>query len=579
VIPVPPTEFSSFVDIIRQRACCTPETTVFTFSAGAGPRHSLNYEVLDRRARTIGAWLQGLGGERERVLLVYPSGLDFIAALCGCLYAGAIAVPVYPPHALQTVRTVPRLLSIIRDADPSIALVAPEFAGIFDALSETTGPGRRIRCVSLPEDRGHLAENWVPLEVRPSDLALLQYTSGSTADPKGVMITHGNLLHNSLEIKRHFKLSPDMSAVSWLPPFHDMGLMGCLFAPLYMGFPVHLMSPLAFLQRPVRWLQCISTSRAQASGGPNFAYDLCVRRIGPDEKKNLDLSCWKIAFNGAEPVRWQTLERFAAAFRECGFRIDAFQPCYGLAEATLIVSGGCAGTSPSVLPLSREALESNRVRFTDNSTVDRFTAVGCGQVGENVAIVFPETSTGCDKDQIGEIWVSGRSVADGYWNHPAETRRTFRAFRSDTGEGPFLRTGDLGFKHDGELFVTGRLKDLIIIAGRNHYPNDIETTVERSHSAVRPGSSAAFSVVIDEEERLVVAVEVERRAINNGTDHLEVIRAIRRAVSETHDVPISVVALLKPGSIPKTSSGKIQRRACQGAFLRGDLELLGGRLE
>jgi acyl-CoA synthetase (AMP-forming)/AMP-acid ligase II len=405
---------------------------------------------------------------------------------------------------------------------------------------------------------------------------LLQYTSGSTAVPKGVMITHANLLHNCEEMQCRLKLGPAICGMSWLPPFHDMGLIGCVFQPIYAGFTAHLMSPLTFLQRPIRWLQAISTLRAYVSGGPNFAYDFCARRITTDEKKNLDLSCLKILFTGAEPVHSQTLERFSDAFRDCGFQSDAFYPCYGLAEATLMVSAGRETGAPRVLSLDRTALEANRVVLKDESGArDLCTVVGCGQAGENVAIVSPESSAGCAKDLVGEIWVSGASVAKGYWNRPGETQLTFEAYRADTGMGPFLRTGDLGFKQDGELFVTGRLKDLIIIAGRNHYPNDIETTVEESHPSIRPGCCAAFTVVVDEQERLVIAVELDRRPAGSGTNPVEVTRAITRAIAEVHDVQIHAIAVLKAGGIPKTSSGKIQRRACQAAFIRGELNLMG----
>jgi acyl-CoA synthetase (AMP-forming)/AMP-acid ligase II len=576
VISTPAADFSSFAAIVRRRRNETPAAVPFTYQSGSEPRQSLTYAQLDHRARSIAAWLQGQGLSGERVLVVYPSGLDFIAALFGCLYAGTVPIPAYPPHPAQLARTVPRLLAIIDDAMPAVALAPAESVDTLKRLTATAEGTRQLAWSQLPEDSRDLADQWKQPEVRPSDLALLQYTSGSTSVPKGVMLTHKNLLQNSRQIGRAFKVGQDACGVSWLPPFHDMGLIGCVFHPVYSGITAHLMSPLAFLQRPLRWLQAISSLRAEVSGGPNFAYDFCVRRISDDDKKHLDLSCWKTAFNGAEPVQWKTLERFADAFRECGFRSDAFYPCYGLAEATLMVSAVRETASPRVLSLKRSSLEDNRVDCADESNgKDVCTVMSCGRAAENVAIVSPESLIGCAEREIGEIWVSGASVALGYWKRPEETKEAFAAYRADTGEGPFFRTGDLGFQADGELFVTGRLKDLIIIAGRNHYPNDIEITVEASHPSIRSGCCAAFSVTVDEEERLVVAAEIDRRPASGAADRGEVTLSITRAIAEVHEVQVHAVALLKPGSIPKTSSGKIQRKACKTAFVRSELNSIG----
>jgi acyl-CoA synthetase (AMP-forming)/AMP-acid ligase II len=569
-------DLSSFAAILQARCRETPEALAFTYSAGGGQqRQTLTYAHLDLRARTIAAWLQHQGFSGERVLLVYPHSLDFIAALFGCLYAGAVPCPAYPPHPAQVARTVPRLLAIVDDARPAVALAPSEFLRTAQQVTTSHEQTLDIHWSQLPEGSNDLADRWKPPSVHPTDLALLQYTSGSTDIPKGVMITHENLLHNSRQIQRAFNLGRIRCGVSWLPPFHDMGLIGSVFQPIYSGFQAHLMSPLAFLQRPLRWLQAISELRAEISGGPNFAYDHCVRRISAEDMKSLDLSCWKIAFNGSEPVQWGTLERFAEAFQECGFRSEAFVPCYGLAEATLMVSAGTPSMSPRVLSLKRTSLEANRVDPADKSDLgDVLRVAACGRPGDGVAVVSPESLTGCPEYQVGEIWVRGSSVAKGYWNRPDETQQVFNAYRADTGEGPFLRTGDLGFKAEGELFLTGRLKDLIIIAGRNHYPNDIEITVERSHSLIRSGCCAAFSVIVDEEERLVIAAELDRRQGDREAGG-EVERCITRAIAENHEVPVYAVALLKPGSIPKTSSGKLQRRACRGAFVRGEFNPIG----
>jgi 1-acyl-sn-glycerol-3-phosphate acyltransferase len=451
-------------------------------------------------------------------------------------------------------------------------------------------PGfQALRWLATDNVADDLAEEWREPAVSGNTLAFLQYTSGSTAAPKGVMVSHSNLLHNSAYIKEACDLTADSVAVTWLPPFHDMGLIDGIIQPLYTGFPCFLMPPQAFLQRPVRWLQAISRYRAIHSGGPNFAYELCIRKITPEQCTTLDLSSWCSAYNGAEPIRKGTLERFAEAFGAYGFRLRFFYPCYGLAEATLMVSGGLLKDEPVFCTVQAAALEQNQSVEAPKQQQHVRTLVGCGRAipDTEILIVRPELLTQCSPGEVGEIWVSGPSVAQGYWNRPEETEQTFWAYLADTGEGPFLRTGDLGFLKDGELFVTGRLKDLIIVGGRNHYPQDIELTVEQSHPALRSSGCAAFSVDVADEECLVVVAEVERhyqpgRSRQDGEPSFNpkgclppnvegIVRAIRRAVVEEHDVRVHTVLLLKAGSIPKTSSGKIQRHACRAGFLAGTL--------
>ncbi|HEU4595256.1 MAG TPA: amino acid adenylation domain-containing protein, partial [Pyrinomonadaceae bacterium] len=396
---------------------------------------------------------------------------------------------------------------------------------------------------------------------------------GTTGDPKGVMLTHANLLHNAALLFRAMEHAPGDSYVSWLPTFHDMGLMVGVLEPLYANIPVVLMSPAAFLQRPLRWLQAISRYGATTSGGPNFAYDLCARRINEEQKASLDLSRWSIAFNGAEPVRRETLESFAAAFAPCGFRPETLYPCYGLAEATLIVSGAKKGEPAVIKTVDAGALERHRIVEVGEGEPGARALVGCGRPvpGQEVVIVSEESSAECAPEEVGEVWVAGPSVARGYWNRPAETESTFGARLAGTGAGPYLRTGDLGFMHDGELFITGRLKDLIIVRGLNHYPQDIELTVERAHPSLRPAGGAAFSVEAAGEERLVVVQEVEAR---RRPDTREVIEAVRQAVAAQHEVAAYAVVLVKAGGVLKTSSGKVQRRACRAMFVEGRLEAL-----
>lgn len=532
----------------------------------------------------------------ERALLLYPTGLEFIAAFFGCLYAGVIAVPVPPPNLAQPQRTLPRLCAISNDAQPSVALTTSSILSKMEGVLTQAPELQTMRWLASDNITSSPAQEWQDPAATSNSLALLQYTSGSTTTPRGVMVSHGNLIHNSAHINRAFEVTPDTVSVTWLPAFHDMGLTNGIIQPLLRGRQCILMAPQSFLQRPMRWLQAISRYKAAVSGGPNFAYELCTRRITPEQRETLDLSSWYAAYNGAEPVRADTLKRFAAKFASCGFRPRFFYPCYGLAEATLIVSGGLLHDEPALCTAEMAPLERNHIVEASDTQGNVRTLVGCGHAMPDtlIVIVDPESGTPCEPDVVGEIWVSGPTIAHGYWNRSQETQHTFQACLANTGDGPFLRTGDLGFLRDGELFVTGRLKDLIIIDGRNVYPQDIELTVEQSHPAMRPGCCAAFSVDFNE-ERLIVAAEVERRyqsgsqggqagqngqnggAHRNGRPPLDVddvVRAIRRTVAEEHDVRAHAVVLLRAGTIPRTPSGKVQRRVCKASFLDGTLDKL-----
>ncbi|HEY6187654.1 MAG TPA: amino acid adenylation domain-containing protein [Pyrinomonadaceae bacterium] len=565
---------STLVGLLRQRAQSEPDGPAYCFLLdGELEEERITYAELDGRARAIAAALQGLNAGGERALLLYPPGLDYVAAFFGCLYAGVLAVPAYPPRAN---RNTQRLQAIAADADARLALTT---TGVLARMERSTagmfGPdGMRF----LATDR--LApgpdRQWTEPEAMSEEaLAYLQYTSGSTSAPKGVMVSHGNVLHNSAYIHYGFEHTPESRSLCWLPHFHDMGLLDGIIQPLYGGFTGILMSSASFLQRPLRWLEAITRYRVTHSGGPNFAYDLCVRRISAEQRATLDLSSWRVAYNGAEPVRHETLERFADAFAPCGFSPSSFYPAYGLAEATLKVSGGRAGAGPILRTVRAGALEQNRVEEAQAGEGDARTLVGSGHTAllTEARIVHPETLALCAPDEVGEIWVAGPGVARGYWQNAEGTEHTFHAYLPETGEGPYLRTGDLGFVRDGELFVTGRLKDLIIIRGRNHYPQDIELTAERSHPSLRPGSGAAFSVELDGEEHLVVAQEVESRQ-QQQSEWQAVIAAIREAVAEEFEVQPAAVLLLKPGSIPKTSSGKVRRTDSRAKFLQSDWEVV-----
>jgi amino acid adenylation domain-containing protein len=561
---------SSIVDLLLLRASEAPDNKDYTFLVdGEVAAARLTFGELDRRARAVGALLGRSGARRERTLLLFPPGLDFIAAFFGCLYGGSVAVPAYPP---QAARGQPRLRSIVRDARPRVvlttALLAAHAEELVSQIPELAG-AVWLRMDEIPPS---FAEGWEPPALGPEDLAFLQYTSGSTAAPKGVMVSHGNLLHNEETIRLAFEQDEESVVVSWLPLYHDMGLIGSVLQPLYVGARCILMSPLAFLQRPLRWLAAISAYRGTTSGGPNFAYDLAVRKIAAEDRRGLDLSSWRVAFNGAEPVRADTLERFAAAFAPCGFDRRAFFPCYGLAEATLFVTGGPRGGAPVLASVEPAALERGQaIVSADVPPVPR-RLVGCGGVwpGHTLRIVDAESAIPCPADRVGEIWVAGPSVAAGYWGLAEEAGRTFGASTA-SGDGPYLRTGDLGFLHGDELFVTGRAKDLIILRGRNLYPQDLELTAERSHPALRPGCGAAFAVEVGDEERLVVVHELERGA---ERDAAAAATAIRQALAAEHEVQAYDVVLLRHDTIPKTTSGKVQRQACRQRYLAADLEAL-----
>jgi acyl-CoA synthetase (AMP-forming)/AMP-acid ligase II/acyl carrier protein len=564
---------TTVIDLLRNRASQQPDLTGYTFLVdGETQTASLTYQTLDLQAQKIAAHLQALNAQGERALLLYPSGLEFIAAFFGCLYAGVTAVPAYPPQQNQTKH---RLQSIVVDAQATFALTTAALLANSQIQFVDAPHLPPLHWIATDNLEDSAILDWAMPSLDEAAIALLQYTSGSTGAPKGVMVSHQNLIHNATIIQHCFQDGEDSIGVSWLPPYHDMGLIGGILQPLCIGRPMILMSPIAFLRKPVRWLQAISHYRATTSGGPNFAYELCVKKITPAECAILDLSSWHIAFNGAEPIRPQTLDAFANAFQSSGFDCNAFYPCYGMAEATLMVTGGTRMKSPEICTVDSVALKDKQVIPVAQTLQTARKVVGCGQarLGQKVAIVDPVSATACGETQVGEIWVSSLSVAQGYWNQPQETQRVFNAYLSDTGEGPFLRTGDLGFMQATELFVTGRLKELIIIRGRNHYPQDIEWTVQASHDALRAGGGAAFSIEVNGVERLVMVQEVERSAVRQLLAE-EVFAAIRRAVSEHHQLKIYAIALLKPSSIPKTSSGKTQRTECRSRYLDKRLDPL-----
>ncbi len=567
----PPT----LVDLIRHRATHQPTDLAFGYLVdGDEDMIRMTNADLDRRARAIGAWLQNKGLAGERAMLLFPPGLDFIAAYFGCLYAGVVAVPVYPPRKN---RSANRVEIIAYDCTAKVALTNTEVWDRSEKQLKEASFLDSLQWLNTDEIEAGLEKKWTMPDVHGETVAFLQYTSGSTGDPKGVVINHSNLMHNSATIANAFEITRTGVGVFWLPTYHDMGLIGGILQPLYMGCPNIIMSPMAFLQRPFRWLSAISRYQATTSGGPNFAYELCVNKIKPEQVSQLDLSSWKVAFNGAEPVRPETLDAFAKKFAPAGFDPCAFYPCYGLAEATLLVAGGFVPTRPTEKCFDSDLLRKGWAVETVSASPKAKRIVGNGgcMPDQAIAIVNPDSKQICVDGEVGEIWIHGPSTAQGYWKKPEVTEKAFRAYiapkdgKKAAVEGPYFRTGDLGFLWENELYVSGRLKDMIIWHGVNLYPQDIELTVQNAHPLCRTDSGAVFAVEKDGREMLVVIQEVDRKL---NPDYTAVIDAIRRCVSKEHELPLDVVYLIRHGAIPKTSSGKIQRNATRMEFLAGNFE-------
>jgi acyl-CoA synthetase (AMP-forming)/AMP-acid ligase II len=567
------TSWRSLVDLLIARAAAQPDHRAFTFlDNGEDEGAALTWAELDRQSRAIAAAIRERAPRGARVLVMCAPGLDFVPAFFGCAYAGVIAIPTYPPSGSRADRAAERLRGMVQDAGATLGLTTAATAARLAASAAMDPRLASLPWLAIGEVHADQASEWRHPETTAEDVAFLQYTSGSTAVPRGVMVGHGNLLHNlaaSAALAGHDR---DSVAVSWLPVNHDMGLIDGVLQPVFSGFPAWLMAPAAFLQRPVRWLQAISRLRATHSGGPNFAYDLAVRRVGAGDRAALDLSGWRIAYNGSEPVRAETLAAFHRTFGECGFRWNAFRPAYGLAESTLLVTSGRLGADAARLTVDPASLARGQVVTARAGT--RLVGSGRPAPGTTVVIVNPETHVRCEPDRVGEIWVAGPSVAAGYWGQAERSAAAFGA-RLDTGEGPFLRTGDLGFLRSGELYVTGRIKDVLIVRGLKHYPQDLERTAERAAGRVRPGCCAAFAIDCDGEERAAIVAEIDTTAAAPNAEDLHgVVADIRRAVAEGHQLALCAVTLVEAGSLAKTTSGKLQRYRCRESFLAGSLRAI-----
>jgi len=565
----------NLISILNQRASQTPNQLAYIFLKNReNQEQNITYQQLSQNSKNIAIKLQSLIPKGSRALLLYPQGLEFINTFLGCLSAGIIAVPAYPPKRNQKMS---RLAAIIKDAEPQIILTTSSMLeSIKEKLTDIVDSSalQWLATDSLNNDEEELS--YIFPNISSDSLAFLQYTSGSTGTPKGVMISHGNIVHNSASIQKAFELTEKSVSVTWLPSFHDMGLIDGIIQPLYTGFLGVILPPESFLQRPIFWLQAITKYRATHSGGPNLGYELCVEKIAPEQQKNLDLSSWVSAYSGSEPIRRRTIENFITKFQSSGFQSQYFYPCYGMAEATLMITGGNIEDEPVYLNVQSELLENKIVLKADVERDNYQQMVGCGHtwLDTEVRIVDPETCTQCADNQVGEIWVSGSSIAQGYWHQPEKTTETFQAKLVDVGERNFLRTGDLGFIQNGELFITGRIKDVIIIWGRNHYPQDIEYSVQQSHKALSLDCGAAFTVEVNNQEKLVIVQEVERTYLRKlAVD--EIVSAIRETVALNHGLQVYAILLIKPASIPKTSSGKIQRHACRQGFLKETLAVVG----
>jgi len=569
-------ESNTILHYIERNAFENPLGIAFTFLNETGEKaNELTNEALWQEVRAVATYLASFAEKGSRILLFYPPGLEYITSFYGCLLAEMIAVPLYPPR--KSTKS-DRLVKVCESCHSTLALVA-------EAESENL---KRIwaqqNTDNLPLEF-HVLTNNSALELKafdlarfnPADVAFLQYTSGSTGVPKGVMITHGNILGNTESLTLTNNANGDDIFVNWLPLFHDMGLVCTLLWPVYLGVQSVMMAPATFVRNPLIWLQSINRYRGSVCGAPNFAYDLCVNRIDESELQDIDLSCWKVAFNSAEPVRAETLKNFSRKFGECGYSHAAFYPGYGMAEATVFISGGTREDGPTLLSVDKRELAENKLVIDDSANDSSVDVVSCGRAlsPHSLKIVEPNTKEELPEGCVGEIWFSGPSLSPGYWDLATISKEVFgqSIVNAGTEDATYFRTGDLGSVVKGELFVTGRMKDVIIVHGKNYYPQDIEHSSVTSHEALRPGYCAAFSVDSNGIEKLVVAAEVDRKFVRK-IDFDEVCSAVRQAVFDDHSLSVEEVILLKPNRIPVTSSGKIQRAATKALYVKGELEIM-----
>ncbi len=578
--PADSSHWRSFVEIVRERASRTPGDTAFEFlDRELGVVGTLCREGLDRQARAVANGLSAHGVRRgDRVVLAMPEGLDFITLFFGCLYAAVVPVPVPPPHPR---RPSPALTAVLKSAGPALLVTAAGAASPFSEVTSTGEPLGKVKQTTLGEllAVGH-SELWEPVPVALGDPAFLQYTSGSTSVPRGVVVTHGNLLSNAQAIARKFSMSPADRTVTWLPHYHDMGLLGTMLQPVYCGFPCVFMAPMSFIRKPLHWLRAIDRYGATITGAPPFAFLHCVQAAASEQIPGLDLSCWRVAFVGADTIRAEILENFARVFGPYGFLPEALCPCYGLAESTLLVSSDTGEHPPTLLQVAESDLRKGKVSIQGRRRVAPGdsekdvpagvrTLVSCGAAASSslIAVIDPKTCLPSRPGEAGQIVVSGPSVAHGYWANVEETNASFRTREEDGGR-QWLHTGDLGFLEEGELYVAGRLKDILIVRGQNYFPQDIEATVAGAHPAIGAAGVAAFSMAELESDSVVVVFEVDRRWRHACED---IAGAVKESVTATHRLALGAIVPVTPMAIPRTSSGKIRRGACRDLFLTNKL--------
>ncbi len=563
-------ECTTYTQVIKNRNREKPDHVVFRFlQDGVIENESFTYRQLEIRSKAVGAAMQRIGVKGDRVLLLFQPGLFYVASLYACFYSGFIAVPAYPPRRKKG---IDKIHNIIIDSGATICLVSQHvFNDINKVLPDDTIL-KTLQWIVYDDITDEDMLNFTETEIEGEDVALLQYTSGSTGNPKGVIITQKNILYNSEYIRQSFGLDSNSVGVNWLPIFHDMGLIGGVLQAAYVGGVNIGMPPMAFLKKPLNWLKAIEKYGGTTAGGPNFSYDYCVQKVSDDDCKELDLSSVDVFFCGAELIRKSTYKQFCSKFAVSNARANQLYSCYGMAETTLIVTGGYQKAQPVYINVDAVALSENKFKKADDHN-SQVSLVGCGHTWMEtvIEIVNPVTMKKTDKNEIGEVWIGGPTIAAGYWNKSEETSRTFGATLEDNSS--FLRTGDLGFFYDNELFITGRLKDLIIIRGANYYPNDIEFTIQSNISELRQNSGAAFSVSENNEEVLVIIQELERTAMRN-TDYNKIIDNIRRVIAEDNEIDTHAIVLIRAGSIPITSSGKIQRRQTKYDYLSGNLSVV-----
>ena len=559
-----------YIQVLERAAALSGEQDAYVFlDAGETVTDTVSYRALVRRSQAVAAELQSRCQPGDRVLLLYPSCIDYMVAFFACLYAGLIAVPVFPPRSSKHNS---RLEAILADCGAHTALTTSgQLADMRLALAASPALAELTMLCSDTVEITR-AEQLRRVDIGSDSIAFLQYTSGSTGQPKGVIVSHGNLIHNQRMIQQGMRTGSDSVIVNWLPIYHDMGLIGSMLHTIWLGTQCVFMAPVTFLQRPLRWLLAVSRYQAYVSGGPNFGYQLCADKISDEQLATLDLSSWRVAFNGAEPVRHATLERFAQRFASAGFRHDALYPCYGMAETTLIASGNRRVGDPVYQWVDKDSLSHGLaiVHHAGDEHTQALVSSGQSLLDQDLRIVDPKTRLQCPEQIVGEIWIAGDHIGGGYWQKPEVNREVFQAWIDGSDAGPFLRTGDLGYLSGGELFVTGRLKDVIIIRGANYYPQDIETSIEAADGAINGGGVAVFGLSGEQQERVIAVAEIERSQMRKFSPAV-LSAKLRQWVLERHELLLGEVVFIRPGTLPKTSSGKVQRSFCRQLYLAGEL--------